>query len=188
MRWLEKGNPKTIIIASVLFFVAICIIFYSALYGPLVSEIGEKEKTLNEKITKLQEARTISSQLVNLEMQNKALEDELKESSKRLPQEKEIPDLLRKITNLGNQNRVGFVYFKPQGVIPKDFYKEVPIKVSVRCSYHNLGTFLSDLGQLERIVNTSDVQVQPLSGKEGDKTISSTFLITTFIFAEGGGI
>jgi type IV pilus assembly protein PilO len=184
---LDKNNPKNTIIAGGVFFVAICIIFYSALYGPLVKKIGEQEKVLSEKQAKLEETKTIASQLESLEMQNRILEEELKESSKRLPQEKEIPDLLRKITNLGNKNHVDFIYFNPQTVVPRDFYKEVPIRVSVRSTYHNLGIFLSELGQLERIVNTSDIQIQPLGGKEG-QTISSTFLITTFIFAEGGGI
>ena len=187
MPLLGKGDSKTTIIAGGLFFVALCFIFYSALYGPLIKDIAEQEKVLAEKTAKLQEARNISSQLASLEMQTRALQEELKESSKRLPQEKEIPDLLKKITSLGNKSRIDFVYFKPQGIIPRDFYKEVPIKVSVRATYHNIGTFLSEVGQLERIVNTSDIQVQPMAGKEG-QTISSTFMITTFIFAEGGGI
>lgn len=188
MKLLKKGDPKTAIVAGIIFITTICIIFYSALYKPLSNKIGEERKKLQEKQVKLDEAQKIAQQLDKLQKDNRKLEYELKESAKRLPREKEIPDLLRQITNLGNKTRVDFIYFKPQSVEARGFYKEVPIRVNVRSTYHNLGIFLTELGQLERIVNTSDVQIQPLVGKKGESSISSTFLITTFTFTEGGGV
>ncbi len=187
MELLKKGDVKTTIIAGIIFGVIICIIFYVTLYKSRSNEILEKQKELQEKQIKLQEAQKIAQQLDKLQRENRKLEYEIRESAKRLPQEKEIPDLLRQITNLGNRAQIDFVSFKPQTVEAKGFYKEIPIRVNVRSSYHNLGLFLSELGQLERIVNTSDIQIQPLAGKKGE-SVSSSFLITTFTFAEGGGV
>ncbi|MFH1784721.1 MAG: type 4a pilus biogenesis protein PilO [bacterium] len=186
MPLLDKNDKKTTIIASGIFVVTIMIVFYSLVYKPISSKIVETRENKNAKNAQLQEALAIGQQLGQLERDIRNLEYKLRESSKRLPQEKEIPDLLRHITTLGNKTKVDFIYFRPQNVNPKGFYNEVPIQVNVRGTYHNLGMFMAEVGKLERIVNTSAVQVQPLSGQKGE-SITSSFLITTFTFAKGGG-
>ena len=186
MALLDQNDKKTTIIASGIFMVMIIFGFYSFVYKGRSADIAEARKNRDSKDAELQEALAIAQQLDQLERDIRDLRYRLRESSKRLPQEKEIPDLLRRITTLGNNTNMDFVYFKPQSVNPKGFYNEVPIQLNVRGTYHNLGRFMAEVGKMERIVNTSRVQIQPLSGKEGE-SISSSFLITTFTFAEGGG-
>ncbi len=187
MSLIEQNDKKTIMIAGGIFIITAFFIFYVVLLKPMSKKITKKQKELEALQIQLREAQTIAQSLDKLEKEYRILEYELKESAARLPQEKEIADLLRQITNLSKKTKVNFGYFRLQGMVSKDFYKEVPINVGVSCTYNNLGIFLSELGSLPRIVNVSNVQIQPL-GNDTKGTISATFLITTFTFAEGGGV
>ncbi|HET7670346.1 MAG TPA: type 4a pilus biogenesis protein PilO, partial [Burkholderiales bacterium] len=49
--------------------------------------------------------------------------------------------------------------------ITRDFYAERPINVRVTGSYHDMGAFASDVGQLPRIVTLNDVAIS--AAKDG---------------------
>ena len=43
----------------------------------------------------------------------------------------------------------------------KDFYAELPIKISLTGSYHQLGEFVSGIAALPRIVTLHDIEIKP---------------------------
>jgi type IV pilus assembly protein PilO len=47
----------------------------------------------------------------------------------------------------------------------REFYAELPIDVRVTGTYHDMGAFASDVGQLSRIVTLKDVNI--VTGKDG---------------------
>jgi type IV pilus assembly protein PilO len=54
----------------------------------------------------------------------------------------------------------------------KEFYAELPIQVKVIGTYHDMGAFASDVGQLSRIVTLNDVAIE--AGKDGNLTMDAT--------------
>jgi len=50
--------------------------------------------------------------------------------------------------------------FKPSGIIAKTNYSEIPVQIKVSCGYHQLGKFLSNVGNLARIVNVPSVKIK----------------------------
>ena len=62
--------------------------------------------------------------------------------------------------------------FRSAGEITRDFYAERPITVKVQGTYHDMGAFAGDVGQLSRIVTLNDVSIQ--AGKDGNLTMDAT--------------
>jgi type IV pilus assembly protein PilO len=53
----------------------------------------------------------------------------------------------------------------------REFYAELPIDVKVTGTYHDMGAFASDVGQLSRIVTLKDVSIT--TGKDGILTMDA---------------
>jgi len=67
---------------------------------------------------------------------------------KRFPPKSKVESLLENITKLGMTEGLKFVYFKPQQLVSRDFYVELPVDVAVLGQYHQIGKFLSGIANL----------------------------------------
>jgi type IV pilus assembly protein PilO len=83
---------------------------------------------------------------------------------RQLPGDTEIPGLIEDITLVGLKNGLGFTSIDLQAEIRYEFYIEKPIKIIVNGSYHDLGSFVSDVADLSRIVTLHDFTILPVRG------------------------
>ena len=80
---------------------------------------------------------------------------------KQLPKKSEMEALLVDINQAGLGRGLQFELFKPaQSETSREFYNELPIQVKVTGTYHDMGSFASDVGQLSRIVTLNEVTVE----------------------------
>lgn len=89
---------------------------------------------------------------------------------KQLPKDTEVPGLLEDITRtaLDNELRIGSITLEPE--VTTEFYVELPIKIQVDGTYHKLGSFVSGVANLSRIVTLHDFEIEP--SKTGALTMS----------------
>ncbi len=129
------------------------------------------------------EKRKIAQQLPQIEREVQAMDLQLKEVLVKLPEEREIPNLLTQVNTLGQQSGLEFTSFRPAPIQAKEFYSEVPINLRVEGSYHTLGTFFDRLSKLPRIVTVGDLKIAPNTAKKaGDRTITADFGVVTFTY------
>lgn len=88
---------------------------------------------------------------------------------RQLPGKTEVPSLLVDISQTGLGAGLEEQLFQPTGEIQKDFYAELPIRLRYTGSYHELGSFVSGIAALPRIVTLHDVQIRPVSGTTPDR-------------------
>lgn len=85
---------------------------------------------------------------------------------KQLPGKSEMDALLTDINQAGLGRGLQFELFRPaSGETAKEFYAELPIAIRVTGSYHDIGSFASDIGKLSRIVTLNDIALA--TGKDG---------------------
>lgn len=143
-------------------------------------QLATLEKQEQEEIKLKEEFRTKQSEANSLEKlreQLKQIEDSFKELLKKLPTETEVPGLLVDISQTGLANGLNFELFQPMGERDGQggFYKELPIKLRVRGSYHALGKFVSDIALLQRIVTQHNISIAPVPGsKTNELTLDTT--------------
>jgi len=99
-----------------------------------------------------------------------------------LPEKKEIPSLLRGVSNAGSRAGLVFLLFQPAPVVDKGFYKEIPLSMNVEGRYHQIADFFFQVAGLNRIVNVSDVSMT--ADKKGDGLIQMQCSAVTYMFAE----
>jgi type IV pilus assembly protein PilO len=91
---------------------------------------------------------------------------------KQLPNRSQMDALLVDINQAGLGRGLQFDLFKPAPIeTMRDFYAELPIQLRVNGSYHDVGQFASDIGQLSRIVTLNDLSVA--SAKDGTLTMDA---------------
>ncbi len=131
---------------------------------------AEHEKLAAE----VEKARKVVGDLARLEAEYERLHDQWLSAQELLPEEKEMPELLRQVTTAGSRSGVEFALFQPNVPVAHEFYTDHPVEVTVRGNYHQVGSFIGRLSNLERIVNVDDLaMVQPV-GKKGAKKKTTT--------------
>ena len=80
---------------------------------------------------------------------------------RQLPGETEIPSLIVDISQTGLAAGLQEKLFQPQAEVPKDFYAEKPITISLSGGYHEIANFVSGVAALPRIVTLHDINITP---------------------------
>lgn len=106
---------------------------------------------------------------------------------RQLPNKTEIETLLTDISQTGISSGLEIEYFKPEGLIPKEFYAEYPIKLKVTGRYHEFSEFVSGVAALPRIVTLKDISIGPVTEKGGVKLLMEITAITYQYLEESEG-
>ena len=86
---------------------------------------------------------------------------------RQLPGKTEVPNLLVDISQTGLAAALQEKLFQPGQEVKKDFYAELPIKITLTGSYHDFGAFVSGIAALPRIVTLHDIQIAPVEKTSG---------------------
>lgn len=124
-----------------------------------LDNIRTEEQTLKD--TYLVKKRSAVN-LPVLRQQLKDIEQSLSALLKQLPNKSEMEALLVDINQAGLGRGLQFELFKPaENETIHEFYAELPVSVRVTGSYHDIGSFASDVAQLPRIVTLNDINIVP---------------------------
>ena len=173
---------KVKIFLAVLLFILPVVLFYFLFYSPKQDKIKGLEA---KKVSLTAEVKRAEKAAANLQKYR----DEVAEANKRfqetaivLPKKKEIPNLLRNISDLGKGAGLDFLSFKPGSEVPKDFYAEIPINISIRGPYHNMGYFLDQVSKLDRIVTVDNIKMGSPKKEGGEMLLNSSCRLVTYRF------
>lgn len=153
--------------------VVLCIIVavagYFTLTTPKLEELNKVEKEELALKTVFDEK---AAKAANLDAYKQQL-DEMRQSFgallRQLPNKTEIETLLTDISQTGISSGLEIELFKPEGLVPKDFYAEYPIKLKVTGRYHQFAQFVSGVAALPRIVTLQNIDIEPAEKDAGVK-------------------
>jgi type IV pilus assembly protein PilO len=173
--WQDPGTwhfaPKILVLVAVLVGLPV-----AGFFADTQSQIDELERGAGEE-TKLKEDYVDKKkQAVNLDLHRQQLREidtQFGALLRQLPNKSQMDALLVDINQAGLGRGLQFDLFRPAGAEnAREFYAELPITVKVVGTYHDMGAFASDVGQLSRIVTLNDVAIQ--TGKDGVLTMDAT--------------
>jgi type IV pilus assembly protein PilO len=174
--WKDPGTwhaaPKLLVLLAIL--IALPVIGY---VGHNSQQVDELERLQNLEQTLKQQYLDRKKLAVNLDLHRQQLREidtQFGTLLRQLPNKSQMDALLVDINQAGLGRGLQFELFRPStGEITREFYAERPITVKVIGSYHDMGAFASDVGQLSRIVTLNDVSIQS-SGKDNVLTMDVT--------------
>jgi len=181
-------TSKKVVILVVLICVVIGLYAY-AFFIPQRNELNTLKSELNNLVRELNESKAIAKDLEKFKKQVEQLNIELTNALTQLPNEKEIPEILRNISALGRESKLNFTLFRPKPEEPQQFYARVPIELVFLGNYHNTGIFFDKVSKVPRIINV--VNFNMVRAKDQDKSkgdseiwVRTSCLVNTYRFIE----
>jgi len=138
-------------------------------------QIDELEQGREKEAKLKQDYVAKKKQAINLDLHRQQLREidtQFGALLRQLPNKSQMDALLVDINQAGLGRGLQFELFRPAGAESRrDFYAELPITVKVTGTYHDMGAFASDVGQLSRIVTLNNVSI--VAGTDGNLTMDA---------------
>ena len=180
-KYIPLDKKVKIVLAVALIAVPI-VIFYFVFFAPNQKEISsltDKKEKLDAEVTEAQAAAD------NLDQHKDALaaaQEKFEKIAEILPEKKEIPKLLRSISDLGKNAGLDFVSFKPGNEELKEFYAEIPLNIELLGPYHNIGYFLDQVSKLDRLVTVKNIKMASPKEEGTEMLLESSCNLLTYRF------
>jgi len=157
-RWPLPVRAATVALSFVVLSAALFYFFVWTDQKPRLDQATEQEQelrtTFKVKHSKAVNLAVYQQQLADIERSFGAL-------LRQLPGRTEVPNLLVDISQVGVGAGLEEKLFQPSPEIKKDFYAELPIKIKLTGSYHQMGEFVSGIAALPRIVTLDGMAIKP---------------------------
>jgi type IV pilus assembly protein PilO len=150
-----------------------------------LDELSAQYRKLSSDLTK---ARQTINSLPYLEKECNLLHNKWNRARMLIPTDQETASLLRAVTLLGDQSGVEFLLFKPLPLVPTEHHTEHPVEVKVAGGYHEIGTFLSELANMERILTIRGLKIETPKRNETDEPAVASFVARTFTLGRTEGV
>ena len=173
--WKDPGTwtflPKLIVLLLILALIPVA--------GHLLvwqDQMDELEKGIAQEETLKKDYLAKKTQAINLDLHKQQLREidtQFGALLKQLPNKAQMDALLVDINQAGLSRGLQFELFRPaSSESAREFYSELPITLKLIGTYHDMGGFSADVGQLPRIVTLNDVSIE--AGKDGNLTMDVT--------------
>src|SRR5688572_8952041 len=173
--WKDPGTwtfaPKLIVLVLILALIPVA--------GHLLvwqDQMDELDRGIAQEVTLKKDYLAKKTQAINLDLHKQQLREidtQFGALLKQLPNKAQMDALLVDINQAGLSRGLQFELFRPApGDTAREFYSERPITLKVTGTYHDMGGFAADVGQLPRIVTLSDVSIE--AGKDGNLSMDVT--------------
>ena len=158
------------------------VIDWQYVYGPKATALtlsrGEVEALRSEYNAK--RAKTNARDEFAKELQH--LDASVKEAEARLPDERQIPDLLSSVASSARAVGLDITLFRQKNESYTNFYANVPVEMTMRGTYHELAQFLDRVRQLDRIVNVGEIGIKNARVVDDTVLVDASCTATTFRF------
>ncbi len=136
-----------------------------------LGQLQRREQSLRTEFeTKQQKVAALDAYKAQLAEMERSFGDMLKQ----LPNKTEVANLLNDISQTRVASSLDEELFQPQAESPKEFYAEVPNRIIVTGTYHQMGGFVSAIAALPRIVTIDSVELSPLEKGHGDLRMTAS--------------
>src|SRR2546426_5263902 len=175
--WQDPGTwhwaPKVLVLLAILIGIPV-----AGFFADTQGQIDQLEQGRNEEVKLKEGYLAKKKQAVNLDLHRQQLREidtQFGALLRQLPNKSQMDALLVDINQAGLRRGLQFELFRPAPAeITREFYAERPITVRGTGSYHGMGAFASDVGQLPRIVTLNDVSISTDPQKGGQLAMDVT--------------
>lgn len=153
-----------LVLLWVLIFAGVLFLGYTYHVEGLQQNLARAEQ---QEVDRKKEFEQKAFQAANLDAykrQMTEMEDSFGALVSQLPSDTEVPGLLEDITNKGLANGLDIASIDLQDERAQEFYVELPIAIVASGSYHDLGSFVSSMASLPRIVTLHDFSIEMIYG------------------------
>jgi type IV pilus assembly protein PilO len=166
--------------ASALVLMVFMLLAYQVLLGGVRERVAELEERRSSISAQLLKERRIAKDLPRYKAEVATLEVQLERALQELPDERDIPDLLKAIADRAKNTGLEVALFRPDPEQAQEFFVEIPVRMSVEGSFHQVASFLDEVGRMARIVNVRGIQMGNPRVSDQGASLTSEYSVVTF--------
>ncbi|MDD9893424.1 MAG: type 4a pilus biogenesis protein PilO [Gammaproteobacteria bacterium] len=175
-RW--PGIMQTVVV------ILVCLMIGGAGYWFVVkSQIQELQQVKAEEETlrnRFEARQRKAAGLEDYKAQLAEMEERFSHMLRQLPGRKEVASLLQDVSQLRVASGLEEQLFQPEPEQPKDFYAELPIRITLLGDFHQYGDFAEGVAALPRIVTLHDIVLKrPSNRRRGEEDQAKQPLVMT---------
>lgn len=141
--------------------------------------------------TRLETLESANSQARMLAPRSRQLEERLTEFERHIqrleqlvPRDEEVSRLLNTISERADEIGVEVARFNPGNRDQGTHYNRRTFDLTVHGGYHEVGTFLAEIGSLDRIITPIDLSLIPHDVRQNVQRVEATFRIETYVLQQ----
>lgn len=153
-------------------------------YGPNSDALASLSSKAEDLRAELDTKKTRTNARAAAEQDLRELNAKLKQAAARLPDQREIADLLSDVAASGRAAGLDITLFrqKPEGY--HEFYADVPVQMEMRGTFDDVVDFLDRVGRMDRIVNVADIALKRPQVENDRVMLQASCTTTTFRFLD----
>lgn len=160
---------------------AVTVVLAGALYYFVIqaekAKIAARAQQLSGVAAELESARKIEQNIASLRDEKVLMAQLFDDFQKRLPEEREIPNLLQRFERMGGE--IGLrLEMVPMDTKLDRRIETIPFKVKAKGQFHQVVAFINLLESDERYLKVSDIDI----GEEKEDVSEAAFILSTFRF------
>ena len=171
-------------IVGVVLGIAMFVVMNIYVFKDIRSQIERLETNIDELEREIEKGRAAKADLPRLEEDIRNYEIELERLRRILPTKRETDNLIKRAKQLTERGRFRLTRFTPGNFEDRDFFIEWPIRVGLDGTYHELGLFFDRLSRFSRIINVTELTINPVRQSGEAYTIHAEFVQRTYIYKE----
>lgn len=164
-------------------------VYWAYQYDPKATELAAVETRVAALDSANQAARANASpeRLQKLRDDAKKLEANLDLMRTLIPTGNEVPALLEQMLGAARRSGLEITNFTPTGTVSGDTFDTIKYKLSMQGTYHDIGTLLTNVGSLRRIIVPVNLSLTPSGSREArqgpkdERLLTASFEIQTYV-------
>jgi|GEM_PF-6750486 len=186
---VEKDQIYTVVAIVVVILVGLL-----AGWMPQNKKINERKAELDHLKSKLSKHASQETDLAVALHKVRDLEERIASQPKRVPSQGELAALLKQVSTHLQSEEVRNQTILTRTMQRGDDFNVMPLRLTFRCEYRSMYSFLRDLEAMPRLMHVSRLEIETASGKSKDKDrdqsvdlLEITMDLNTFFASVPGG-
>jgi type IV pilus assembly protein PilO len=158
---------------------------YFLVWDKAQAKIVSMERRTEEKVKALSDLERATSGVSDVDKKVAELEEAIKFFEKKLPQERDIDQILKEVWNMAEKNQLTTKTIKTMKSQRGATYSEQPIEMTLSGGFGGFYEFLLRLERLPRLTRVSQLSLDKINGKEGE--MEAKLVLSIFFEPESAG-
>ena len=159
---MAKFSEMSLLTRAGILFVAALMIgaaYYYIYFNPMYQANQQLSTKIHDKVAENNMLRTYEPKLAELNRNMAILQQQMEIQKKIVPDDKDADQFIKLLHDTAATSGIEIRRYTAMPVSNKDFYTEVPFSIDIDGPYYSVLNFFQRVGELERIVNVSNMQM-----------------------------
>lgn len=185
---LERMGIAGKIIVCIAFSAMVMVVYFVVFFTEIDGQIAQarsKETQLSGELNRAQQAKDAYQKDLEEKTRRQAF---LREQKKVLPDDPEMPSFLASVQNVATASGIALTSYSPEDEVIQQYYAKVPMALSMKGRFHQIGRFFYGMSRLDRVINIEDIEIKAdkKSASSEEVVVEVKCLATAFRAAKTG--